>query len=247
MGRSKMNPTTPVSMATPLENNRSTHWILGAVWCLGFAALTVLLSGCETSDFEAATLGTPYKPNNIFVATNQLPDDLKRVAVLPLACVGRQTDLLEGRDALEPVLVAELIKAKKFDVITVPPEELSRLTGRADWTGEEVLPTGFLDLIKKQYGCDAVLFCQLTEFQAYPPLAVGWQLRLVSVRGQKTLWASDEQFDAGKPAAMAGARFYQQREERQFGDESAVWLALNSPRSFGQYSIACLFDTLPAR
>jgi len=46
---------------------------------------------------------------------------------------------------------------------------------------------------------------------------------------------------------MAGARLYQKRKQRLLGDDTADWLALNSPRQFGQYSIARLLDTLPAR
>ena len=195
----------------------------------------------------AAALIAPSQPDNVFVAAPQLPDEVKRVAVLPLVCGEPRTDLAEGCSTLGPVLVSELIKAKKFEVVTIPPDELARLTGRADWTSEKVLPADFLDSLGKKYGCDAVLFCQLTEYQAYPPLAVGWRLRLVTVRGHKTLWAGDEHFDAGKPPVMAGARRYQQHESRLLNDDTAGWLALNSPRQFGQYSIAQLLDTLPAR
>lgn len=226
--------------------NRCAIWMSSAVWIPALAA-TLFLTGCETSGDPLAYLSPQYKPENIFLAAPQLPGDLKRVAVLPLACDSRQTDLEAGRDALRSVLVAELIKAKKFEVVPVPPEELSRLTGRTEWTGEAVLPAGLLDSLKKKYDCDAVLFCQLTEFQAYPPLAVGWRLRLVAVRGQKTIWACDEQFEAGKPAVNAGARLYQQQERRQLDGDTAGWLALNSSRQFGQYSIARLLDTLPAR
>jgi len=240
-----MNQPAPASNATTLEN-RCANWILRAAGSLMVAA-AALLAGCETSRLTMAAFSSPYKPDNIFIAAPQLPGDLKRVAVLPLACGERRTDLVEGRDALGPALAAELIKAKKFEVVEVSPDELSRLTGRVEWTGEEVLPAGFLDSLQKKFGCDAVLFCQLTEFHAYPPLAVGWRLRLVAVRGQKTLWAGDEQFDAGRPAVMAGARHYQQQEQRQMSDETAGWLALNSPQWFGQYAIACLLDTLPAR
>jgi len=227
--------------------NRCANWILRATGSLMVAAAAALLAGCETSRLTMAAFSSPYKPDNIFIAAPQLPGDLKRVAVLPLACGERRTDLAEGCNALGPVLVTELIKAKKFEVVPIPPEELTRLTGRADWTGGEVLPASFLDSLEKKYGCDAVLFCQLTEFQPYPPLAVGWRLRLVAVHGHKTLWAGDEHFDAGKPAVIAGARLYQQREQRQLGDDTASWLALNSPRQFGQYSVARLLDTLPAR
>jgi len=246
MARSKMNRPASASDFEKRENPLKV-WIPRAAWCFIFAAATTFLTGCETASFTAVTLGQPYKPENVFLAAAQLPADLKRVAVLPLACDGRRTDLAAGRDSLGPVLTAELVKAKKFEVVEVSSDELSRLTGRADWTGEEILPAGFLDSLKKEYGCDAVLFCQLTEFHAYPPLAVGWRLRLVAVRGQKTLWAGDEQFDAGEPAVMAGALLYQRQEQRQLDDDTAEWLALNSPQRFGQYSIARLLDTLPAR
>ncbi len=241
-----MNQSTSAGNASKLENCHA-DWILSAVRGLVLAAATTLLAGCETSGLKSVTLVSPYKPNNIFIAAPQLPGDLKRVAVLPLACGGRRTDLAEGRDALGPVLVAELIKAKKFDVVPVPPGELSRLTGRMDWTGKEVLPAGLLVLLKKEYGCDAVLFCELTEFRAYAPLAVGWRLKLVDVRRNKTIWAGDEHFDAGNPAVIAGARIYQRRGQVVLDDNSGGWLAINSPRRFGQYSLDSLLGTLPVR
>ena len=241
-----MSHSASASNAIRLES-RCADWILSAVWGLVFVSATALLAGCETSGPKAVMLRLPYKPNNIFIAARHLPGDLKRVAVLPLACGGRRTDLAEGCDALGPVLVAELIKAKKFEVVPVTPGELSRLTGRMDWTGEEVLPAGLLGLLEKEYGCDAVLFCELTEFRAYAPLAVGWRLRLVDVRRDKTLWAGDERFDAGNPAVIAGARHYQRRGQVVLDDNSGGWLAVNSPLYFGQYSIAILLKTLPAR
>ncbi len=105
----------------------------------------------------------------------------------------------------------------------------------------------FSGRLKKEYGCDAVLFCQLTEYRAYPPLAIGWRLKLVDVRGKKTIWAGDENFDAGKPEVLAAARHYQQLDQRRPDNKTADWLAANSPRWFGQYSIASLFNTLPNR
>jgi len=229
------------------RKNRCADRTLSAVWSLVLVAATALLAGCETSGFKPVVLGSPYKPNNVFIAAPQLPGDLKRVAVLPLACGGRQTDLAEGRDSLGPVLITELIKAKKFEVIPVPPGELSRLTGRMDWTSEEVLPAGLLGLLEKEYGCDAVLFCELTEFRAYAPLAVGWRMKLVDVRSQKTIWAGDEHFDAGNPAVVVGARLFSRHGQMVLGDNSGDWMAVNSPRRFGQYSINSLLGTLPAR
>jgi hypothetical protein len=91
------------------------------------------------------------------------------------------------------------------------------------------------------------LFCELTEFRAYPPLAVGWRLKLVDVRQRKTLWAGDEHFDAGNPAVLSGARLYQHHGQVVLDDDSGGWLAMNSPRWFGEYSIGSLLGTLPAR
>ena len=220
--------------------------ILCLLALLDIASVPVL-TGCESPGAAAVLLSQPYKPGNVFDASRQLPAGLKRVAVLPLVGDPQSTDLTVGRDTLQPVLIAELNKTRKFEVISVPAKDLERLFGRAEWTGDEILPANFLDLLGKKYGCDAVLFCRLTEYQAYVPLAVGWRLRLVEVDGQRTLWAGDEQFDGGKPSVLAGARFYERREEVQLGDETADWLAINSPRCFGQYSIACLLGTLPAR
>jgi len=211
------------------------------------AGATAYLAGCASPGAAMVDLHPRYKPHNIFRASSKLPGEIKRVAVLPLACDGRQTDLAAGRDALEPVLFAELIRAKHFEVVQISRDELWRLTGRADWTGEDVLPANILDVLKQESGCDAVLFSELTAFRAYSPLAVGWRLKLVEVRQKKTLWAGDEHFDDGTPAVIAGARHYQRRGQVMREDNSGGWLAVNSPLCFGQYSIAILLRTLPAR
>ena len=194
-----------------------------------------------------ADLYPAYKPDNIFLSGGKLPGDIKRVAVLPLSCDGRQTDLAAGCEALEPVLLEELIKTKHFEVIQISRDKLRRLTGRADWTGEDILPAGILNSLKMQSGCDAVLFSELTEFRAYPPLAIGWRLKLVDVRQKKTVWAGDEHFDAGNLAVISGARLYQKRGQVVLDDKTSGWLAVNSPRRFGQYSIDSILGTLPAR
>lgn len=235
-------------------------WTVGCrLWTLllALSGALVFLTGCKTPAFKAVDSRTAYKPDNIFPTSGILPAEIKRVAVLPLACDTRQSELAAGRDALEPVLLAELIKTKQFEVVKVSSEELWRLTGRTGWSGGEILPANFLDGLKMEYGCDAVLFSELTEFRAYSPLAIGWRLKLVDAHSKKTIWAGDENFDAGKPEILAAARQYQQLDQQQLDypssaafrrvDKTAGWLAANSPRWFGQYSIASLFDTLPAR
>ncbi len=211
------------------------------------AAATPMLTGCQSPTAVAVDLSNSYRPDNVFVATNDLPRDIKRVAVLPLACNEHRSDLVAGRDALGDTLVAELIKTKRFEVVTVAPDEVWRLSGQSEWSGSENLPADLLDSLQKAYGCDAVLFTELTDYRAYPPMAIGWRLTLVDVRQQKIIWQSDEHFDAGEPAVIAAAGRFQQQEQRQLGDDTVSWLAVNSPRWFGEYSIASVLGTLPAR
>lgn len=222
----------------------------------GFAAMT----GITTAS------GQDPKSQNVFVSSPVLPKDLKRVVVLPLAGEESRADLSGGCEMLDCVLQAELIKTGKFEVIRAGSERLRSLTGRPGWTGAEVLPADFLNSLQKAYGCDAVLFCQLTTFRAYAPLAVGWRMKLVDVRTQKIIWVADEIFDAGVPAVAKGAEQFQAQQQNVHGKTRSLlasllkyadrqprsalddqWSILNSPRYFGQYAAEKLLQTLPER
>ncbi len=179
-----------------------------------------------------------YKPDNVHRGTPRLAPYLRRVAVLPLACASDTVSLEAGRDALQPVLESELIRTKNFEVVKVSPERLRGRTGRTSWTGAEALPAAFFESMRAETDCDAVLFCQLTLFRGYAPLAIGWRMRLVDVHTRQTLWAVDEVFDATEPAVVRGAR----RFDQEPGDG---WAILNSPRRFGTYAVSAVLATLP--
>jgi TolB-like protein len=206
-------------------------------------AACFMVAGCASPGGHAL-LTHDYQPQNIFTYSH-MPANFQRVAVLPLACETRCADLPEGCEALNPVLIAELAKAKQFEVISVNPEMLRSRTGRSSWTGAEVLPADFFDSLHRSYGCDAVLFCQLTVFRAYAPLAVGWRMKMVDTRTRQILWAADELFDAGEPAVLNGARHYQKAELRTSPLED--WSIRNSPREFGQYAAAQHAARLPGQ
>jgi hypothetical protein len=175
-------------------------------------------------------------------------------------------ELANGCEMLDPVLQAELIKTKRFEVVPVGSTALESLTEQPSWTGGEILPAKFFDSLKQAYGCDAVLFCQLTTFQAYAPLAVGWRMKLVDVSTQKIIWAADMVYDAGNAAVAKDAKQFQQQQQGSpsaskkafnfvsdwiyHGTEPATedqWIILNSPRLFGEYSAVKLLQTLPER
>jgi hypothetical protein len=197
--------------------------------------------------FGSIIQAADYQPANVFVRPPAWPPDLRRVAVLPLAAESLGADLPEGCEALQPVLFDELVRTEKFEVVSVRPENLRAGSGRAAWTGTEPLPGGFFDSLRREYGCDAVLFCELTVYHAYAPLAVGWRLKLADVRTRKIIWAADEVFDASQPAVSRKAwQFWINRDQATAKDEIR-WRSANSPRQFGGYTAAELLSHLPAR
>jgi hypothetical protein len=197
---------------------------------------------------QPAPAARPSDPSdNTFQVASNWPVNLRRVALLPLAWEGTSTDLSQGCETLGPILLAELIRTKKFEVAVVSPEVLRHQTGRPSWTGAEILPADFLEALQRVYGCDAVLFCQLTTFHAYPPLAVGWRLKLVETRTGRILWAVDKVFDEKQPATL-GQTWHHYLAELGVGhDDSDDWLIENSPSKFGQYAIIQVLSTLPNR
>jgi hypothetical protein len=216
--------------------------------CGLIAAMT--LAGCAMPRWSRMTgMGeaAEYHPTNVHRKSDVLPQEIKRVAVLPISGMTDDPSLEAGEDALGPVLQAELEKTKRFEIVAISPEEMKRLTGQAKWRPDEELPEGFFERLHTRTGCDAVLFCQLARYHAYPPLAVGWKLSLVQGAGPEILWSIDEMFDAGNPEVASGARaYYTQhiRIEQPLQDSETI---LRAPALFGQYSLSAVFGTLPQR
>lgn len=237
-----MNGSTTSNSANG-ETRRSRCGSLAG--CFVLLAVCIVFGGCATQAQHGSMLSPEYQPENTFAYPPTLSLNLQRVAVLPLACEELRADLPGGCEALNPVLLAELAKLKKFEVVAVNRENLRSRTGRASWTGTEVLPGELFESLQRTYGCDAVLFCQLTVFQAYAPLAVGWRFKMVDIRTHQILWAADEVFDAGQQSVLNAAHHYQLANFKS--RETDGWSIRNSPRQFGQYAAARLLATLPER
>lgn len=209
--------------------------------------LSPLLVGCKTPRLTDIVIGPSYRPENVHCAPDHLASEVRRVAVLPVTYDATRTGLEAGRDLFEPLLSDELIKKNRFELVSVSPEELRRWTGRRSWTAEERLPVDFFKVLQDELGCEAVLFCHLTRFHAYPPLAVGMNLKLVDAHSPMPLWAADEVLDAADPSVVNGARRYQQTREQlpaALADSRSI---LNSPRGFSRYAAATVLSTLPER
>ena len=219
-------------------------WVAAVAAILFCTSLVGCMSVGTPSDLVR---GHSYQPQNVFTGPGALPVNIRRVVVLPLVCDENNSILTEGRAELEPILLDELIKTKRFEVVSSDSDFLKNRTTRAEWGSEDVLPPEFFTLLRDNSGCDAVLFSRLTVFRAYPPLAVGWRIRLVDAQTRRTIWSADEVFDGGQPAVENGARRHQLNEERAPGGAPDEWFIQNSPSKFGQYTAARLLATLPPR
>ena len=120
--------------------------------------------------------------------------------------------------------------------------------------------------MNKAEACDAVLFCQLTSYKPYVPLAIGWRLKLVDVQTQKVLWEADEVYDASDAAVARNAQQFQKKQQNVSGTSKTLakrawdllnretpsdlddqWDILNSPRYFGQFAAVTSLESLPKR
>jgi hypothetical protein len=211
-----------------------------------------LLSGCDTTDLSYLSNlklqpETRYKPTNIYRKYVALDPEVKRVAVLPMTTLQPTEAFQAGVDSLQPLLHAELEKAKRFELIAVTPEQLQNWTGQRGWRADEQLPPDFFDRLREETGCQGVLFDQLTRYQPYQPVAVGWKLTLVFTKEHQICWAADEVFDAGDDGVANAARAYESGHivtQSPLPDPNAI---LSSPSRFGQYTLNALLATLPQR
>ena len=213
------------------------HWIPGI-------AVVLALVGCRTPS-RLVDIGPRYEPINVH--TEPLPAHLRRAVLLPLAESPAAGAMDGGAEHLFPVLQMELQKLRAFEVIVVTPEQLEQWTGRRAWRADEALPADLLIRLREETAGDGVVFATLTAYRAYPPLAVGLNLRLVDLKTGGVVWAVDEVLDAGAQPVVRAARDYSAAQidlPRVADDGSAV---LHSPRRFGQFAAATLVGTLPSR
>lgn len=212
------------------------------------------LAGCGTVELTMSerVWGPDYQPGNIHRLPTGVPEQVRRVAVLPLVADSRSAQAEAGAEAMQSVLVSELTRSGAFEIVTVSADELTHATGRGQWTAEGKLPPAFLQHLRERHACEAVLFSRLTQYRAYPPLAVGWSFKLVECPAKasetpRILWAADEVFDAGNPAVVNSARRHYLAQLKSPGPLADSQTAVTSPRRFAQYTLHALALTIPPR
>lgn len=207
----------------------------------------IALTGCRTTFSRPAALTAGEQPENVFKFSNLLSASIRRVAVLPLASLDSRVGLVEGREALQPVLLAELIKTKRFEIVPVSARVMRAKTGRDAWSAADRLTPDFFEVLREEFGCDAVLFAELTEYRAYAPVAVGWRFKLIDARTKAPIWAGDELFDSRRAEVVSVVQKLRAPGSWFAAETGADWAVSHSPRRFAQLTVAQMFDTLPVR
>jgi hypothetical protein len=211
------------------------------------ALLAMAAGGCAKRSMFAQALTPSYEPSNVFREDAVLPEQIRRVALLPVTVASDDGDMAFGRGTLEPIVFAEIARVRRFEVVSVTSEELRLLTGRTAWAPEEKLPIEFFEKIRDKFGVDAVLFTQLTQYRPYEPLLIGWRMKLIDADEPHILWAVDEVFDARVPTVAAAASRHLEGNPDTGASLSDSRSVLQSPRRFGRYTAHAVVQTMPGR
>jgi hypothetical protein len=224
--------------------HRRFRFVLPGLLTLGLA---FGLAGCQSAreEFMDEAMQRPYfRPANHQGESN-LPASLRRVVVLPV--YGDRLAGPEAVQALDEVIFRALQKTARFEVVVLTREECLRRFRQPAFSSTGVLPHDFLPEIGRVYAAEAVLFVDLTVYEPYRPLAVGYRAKLATVDDVRILWTFDESFSSSNQAVLNSAR----RHSRQAGPGPApVDMSigtLQSPRRFAAYAADAMFESLPAR
>lgn len=210
-------------------------------------ALLCMGAGCAGSRLSGKVLTPSYEPANVYREEPNLPAGIRRIALLPLSSSTDGAELAFGLESMRPVIQGAFASARQFEMVIVSGDELRLLTGRANWSADDRLPADFLDKLREKLAVDAVLFCSLTAYRAYEPLAIGWRIKLVDIDEPRILWAVDELFDARMPEVAAGAVRFAERHPDTGSSLQDSRSILVSARRFGHYAATELVRTMPGR
>lgn len=204
----------------------------------------LLLGGCAFFDIQL-----PPPPVAAYAPTNykgevRLPAEIHRVAVLP-AHGGDVTDP-ESAAALDPVLLTALQRQVRFEIVTLSRDDCRRMFGAGSFGSTDALPPGLLEKIATTYAVDAVLFTDITVYQPYRPIILGFRAKLATAHDVRLVWAFDEVFSGGDAAMRTSVHdYYEGVDKSPAMDVSAA--VLQSPTRFGAVAADLMYKTLPPR
>jgi hypothetical protein len=204
------------------------------------------LTACSTKPLTDPIIGPDHAVKNVYRKEGVLTGEMRRIAVLPISSPEVNSSAVSSRETLEPVFQAELQKSGRFELFFVTRGQLLLWTGKERWDDYDELPADFLKTVTAKTGCNGVLFARVSQYHAYPPIMIGWRMRLASSSAD-SIWSVDEVFDSAQAPVANSARRYDRDHERNnpvLEDSRSILL---SPRKFGQYTLAAVFQTMPVR
>jgi hypothetical protein len=213
----------------------------------GVLGLLFFCWGCAGTRLDRQAMTPSYEPANVYREEPHLPSSIRRIAILPLTSATETADLTFGLESMKPVIHGAFASSRQFEMVLVSGEELRLMTGRPSWNADDRLPPDFLEKFRDKLAVDAVLFCSLTTYRAYEPLAIGWRIKLVDIDEPRVLWAVDEVFDARAPEVAAGAVRFAERHPDTGSSLQDSRSILVSARRFGHYAATELVQTMPGR
>jgi hypothetical protein len=225
----------------PHPHRRLVHLVLA----LGLAAALAPWSGCSS----VRALHSAAKPTPAWVPTNfsgvpHLPSTLRRVVILPVAPAAGIP--AHATDAFDVIVVSELQRTARFEVVVADPAAMVRLCDRRSVLSVDALPPGFLSLVAREYDAEAVMFIDISALSPYEPIALGFRAKLVGVDGSM-LWAFDTLFSTGDPAIAEAARRHDRKQHPAMGPGDLSLTVLQSPARLADFAAATAFSTLPPR
>lgn len=217
---------------------------------LGCAALVVAaalaLNGCASTPMAQKGRPSPAAPRN-FVGDRRLPQPLVRVVLMPVW--SGDAAPTEQASALDPVFATQLVRQKRFEVVTISREECRRRFGADALSSSGALPADFMEEIARDFAAQGVLFVDITAYHPIRPITLGIRAKLALTSSARLIWSFDDVYTAEDPSVLAGLkRFYAPTG----GDRGEVpnnlpEAALLSPSRFGAYAADATFQTLPER
>lgn len=212
------------------------------------ALRTALLAGVAA--FAGCMHPAPNDPSRIgpfFSPQNHVGEPtlggIRRVVLLPLATA--QSALNDSAAELDPVLLTALQQQQRFEIVVLSRDECRRRFRTESLVSSSALPHDLLAILRRDFAADAVLFVDLTVFQAYRPLEIGLRAKLASMDGMRLLWSFDQVFSTTDPAVANSARNHYLGADRGEMPADLTPAVLQSPSKFAGYAAAAMFQTLP--
>ncbi len=206
------------------------------------AAMALLLGGCMHPPVQdAARVGPFFVPQNYQAAASL--EGIRRVVLLPIWT--GHSEARETARELDAVLRVALLQQNRFEVVLLSRTQCQTRFQSEALASAAALPPQFFSWLRREFAADAVLFVDLTAFNAYPPLTMGFRAKLARFEETSLVWSFDQVFAAMIPEVANSARHHYLGLDHGGVPADGTGFVLQSPLRFAGYAATAMFGTLP--